>query len=43
MSGYHGNSTKPQGIFWELKNQRKFMDWAGKQLNFKEMSEIGIK
>ena len=26
--------------FWaDLKNQRKFMDWAGKELNIKEMSD----
>jgi hypothetical protein len=26
--------------FWEdVKNQRKFMDWAGKQLRIKEMSD----
>jgi hypothetical protein len=26
--------------FWEsVENQRKFMDWAGKQLNVKEMSD----
>jgi hypothetical protein len=26
--------------FWDnVNNQRKFMDWAGKQLNVKEMSD----
>jgi hypothetical protein len=36
----------PQNYWDEMKNQRKFMDWAGKQLKIKEMSdwyEVGIK
>jgi hypothetical protein len=29
----------PRNYWEDLKNQRKFADWAGKQLNIKEMSD----
>jgi hypothetical protein len=32
--------VRSQNQFWnDPKNQRKFMDWAGKQLQIKEMSD----
>jgi hypothetical protein len=32
-------TTCPRHYWEEVKNQRKFMEWAGKQLNVKEMSD----
>ena len=29
----------PRNFWDDLKNQRKFMDWAGKELGIKEMSD----
>ena len=29
----------PQNYWDDLKNQRKFMDWAGKELKIKEQSD----
>ncbi len=29
----------PKGYWNDIKNVRKFMDWAGKELNVKEMSD----
>jgi hypothetical protein len=29
----------PRNFFNDPKNQRKFMDWAAKELNIKEMSD----
>jgi hypothetical protein len=29
----------PRNFWGEVKNQRNFMDWAGKQLNVKDMSD----
>jgi hypothetical protein len=29
----------PQSYWNDLKNQRKFVEWAGNQLNIKEMSD----
>ena len=39
MIGFLGD-FEPHDKFWnDNKNQRKFMDWAGKQLNIKDMSD----
>jgi hypothetical protein len=32
-------SRIPNGYWDDLKNQRKFMDWAGEQLNIKDKSD----
>jgi hypothetical protein len=29
----------PQGYWHDMKNQRKFMDWAAKQLDMKNMED----
>ena len=29
----------PKKYWHDVKNERKFMDWAGKELNVKEMSD----
>jgi hypothetical protein len=29
----------PKNFWVDMKNQRKFLDWAGKQLGIKEMSD----
>jgi hypothetical protein len=32
-------AATPKNFWQDLKNQRNFMDWAGKQLNIKDMSD----
>ncbi len=29
----------PNGYWEDMKNQKKFMDWVGKQLNYKDMED----
>jgi hypothetical protein len=32
-------ANAPKNFWNQIENQRKFMDWAGKQLNIKDMSD----